>query len=69
MPQVLAVEPIRTWPDTVPADNRTLGWAALQWASDNLKQPDGPTAGEPWHYTPEQVRILLAVIVEACCAG
>ena len=59
MPQEQTVNPIRTWPDVVPAYNRTLGWSALAWASDYLKQPDGPTAGEPWHYTPEQVRILL----------
>ena len=59
MPQELKVDPIRTWPDDVPPDNRTLGWAALAWASDYLKQPDGPTAGEPWKYTREQVRILL----------
>lgn len=25
----------------------------------NLLQPDGPDAGEPWHYTPEQARFIL----------
>ena len=53
------MEPIRTWPDTVPPDNRTLGWSVLEWVTDHVLQPDGPTAGEPFTFTPEQVRIVL----------
>ena len=52
-------EPIRTWPDTIPPPKRTLGWEFLAWTADNLLQPDGPNAGEPWIYTPEQMRIVL----------
>lgn len=53
------MEPIRTWPDTVPPDSRTLGWSVLEWVTDYVLQPDGPTAGEPFTFTPEQVRIVL----------
>lgn len=45
--------------DYTPEPNRTLGWAALSWATEWLTQPDGPNAGETWRYTPEQVRIIL----------
>lgn len=37
----------------------TLGWEILGWTAEYLRQPDGPKAGEPWHYTPEQARFLL----------
>lgn len=50
---------IRTMEDYVPEPNRTLGWDVLRWATDWLTQPDGPNAGDPWQYTPEQVRIIL----------
>ena len=50
---------IRTWPDTVPDEKHTLGWPILAWTADYLTQPDGPHYGEPWEFTPEQVRILL----------
>ena len=43
----------------MPPENRTLGWAILEWTIDYLQQPDGPNAGESWEYTAEQVRILL----------
>ncbi len=56
---MLVLSPVRTWPDTVPAPNRTLGWAVLDWVSRYLLQPDGPDAGKPFRFTPEQVRILL----------
>lgn len=55
----MAADGVRSWPDVVPADNRTLGWSVLEWASEFLRQPDGPDAGDPWVYTPEQVRIVL----------
>lgn len=50
---------VRSIPDTVPPANRTLGWAILEWSLDYLIQPDGPSAGDPWEYSDEQVRILL----------
>lgn len=53
------MDPIRSWPDTVPPDNRTLGWSVLEWVTDYVLQPDGPDAGEPFTFTPEQVRIVL----------
>lgn len=31
----------------------------LGWTADYLLQPDGPNAGQPWEFTPEQVRIVL----------
>lgn len=52
-------EPIRSWPDIVPPDNRTLGWQVLEWTAEYLNQPDGPAAGQPWEYTTEQVKIIL----------
>ncbi|MEO3851744.1 terminase [Streptomyces sp. B8F3] len=36
----------------------TLGWGVLAWAETFLGQPDGPTAGEPWTWTPTQARIV-----------
>jgi phage terminase large subunit-like protein len=53
------VEPVRTIPDTVPPENRTIGWPILEWVTEYLLQPDGPQAGEPFTFTGEQVRILL----------
>jgi hypothetical protein len=37
----------------------TLGWQVLGWTADYLRQPDGPDAGQPWHYTDEQARFVL----------
>ncbi|MGW7270822.1 terminase [Streptomyces sp. NPDC054864] len=53
------IQPVRTWPDTVPEPTRTLGWDVLLWTARYLRQPDGPDAGSPWRFTPEQVRIVL----------
>lgn len=55
----MALEPVRSWPDTVPDPTRTLGWEVLDWCSVHLLQPDGPDAGSPFQFTPEQVRIVL----------
>lgn len=55
----MQVEPVRTWPDTVPPPERTLGWDVLAWMSLYLQQPDGPDAGGPFSLTREQVRIVL----------
>lgn len=43
----------------LPAENRTLGWGILDWATRWILQPDGPDAGTPWKYTPEQARMVL----------
>jgi hypothetical protein len=37
----------------------TLGWEILGWTAKYLRQPDGPAAGQPWRYTPEQARLIL----------
>lgn len=55
----MILEPIRTIEDDyVPPDNRTLGMWAYLWCSQYLLQPDGPDAGKPWRFTPEQIRII-----------
>lgn len=38
---------------------RTLGWEVLGWTAKWLQQPDGPDAGRPWRFTPEQARFVL----------
>jgi hypothetical protein len=53
----LAIPGIRTGPTGKP--DLTLGWEVLQWTADYLLQPDGPEAGEPWRFTPEQARFVL----------
>lgn len=50
---------VRSISDTVPPENRTLGWQVLAWTAEYLLQPDGPNAGLPWEFTPEQARIVL----------
>lgn len=37
----------------------TLGWQVLGWTAEWLTQPDGPDAGQPWQFTPEQARFVL----------
>lgn len=36
----------------------TLAWEAIEWCWEYLKQPDGPSADEPWRFTDEQARFL-----------
>ena len=57
----LATRPqaVRSCPDDVPPENRTLGWQVLAWTADYLQQPDGPMAGRPWEFTTEQAKIVL----------
>lgn len=43
--------------DGVPA--LTLGWAALEWGLEYVRQPDGPAVGSPLVLTDEQVRFIL----------
>jgi phage terminase large subunit-like protein len=51
--------PVRSIPDTFPMPYDTIGWDVLAWATDYLRQPDGPESGEPWRFTGEQTRIVL----------
>ncbi len=59
------LEPVRTWPDTVPDPTRTLGWDVLLWASRYLLQPDGPDAGRPWRFTDVGTIRRLEIIYSA----
>jgi phage terminase large subunit-like protein len=42
----------REWPKLSLADE------IFRWTYDNLLQPDGPDAGKPWQFTPEQAMFL-----------
>jgi phage terminase large subunit-like protein len=53
------VTAVRIGPVGTPAPHDTLGWEVIDWQWEFLRQPDGPDAGQPWEYTPEQVRFLL----------
>jgi hypothetical protein len=46
-------------PAGVPKPNETLGYGIIRWAQKFIVQPDGDTAGEPWKFTPEQLRFVL----------
>lgn len=50
-------EPVRLGPQGLP--KHTIGWHALSWSAEYLRQPDGPDAGQPWRYTREQARFVL----------
>lgn len=54
-----ALEAVRSWPDTVPDQNYTLGWEFAAFTAAYLVQPDGPDAGDPFVLTREQLRIAL----------
>lgn len=49
--------PVRIGPEGLP--QHTIGWHALAWSAEYLRQPDGPDAGDPWRYTREQARFVL----------
>ena len=53
----MGVEFVRTTPAELP--EATLGWDVLAWCSEWIRQPDGPDAGGPWHFTKEQVEFVL----------
>ncbi|EEH66404.1 putative phage terminase, large subunit [Actinomyces urogenitalis DSM 15434] len=46
-----------TLPQGIP--KLTLGWGAIAWVTDNLLQPNGPLAGQPFRMTEGQVRFTL----------
>ncbi len=50
-------EGVITAPEGLP--EFTIGWDILGWTKVYLQQPDGPRAGEPWEFTPEQARFVL----------
>jgi hypothetical protein len=37
----------------------SIGMGAIEWAEANLRQPDGPDAGDPWVFTDEQLRMVM----------
>ena len=50
-------ERLITMPRELP--ERTLGLVAAAWMIDNLKQPNGPRAGEAFTPTPQQIEFLM----------
>lgn len=50
-------DPVRLGPEGLP--KHTIGWHALSWSAEYLRQPDGPDAGAPWRFTREQARFVL----------
>ncbi len=50
---------VLTLPDELPDQDRSLGGLAIAWSETHLVQPDGPNAGDPWRFTPEQERFLI----------
>lgn len=47
------------WVPSEPGERPTLGWLVLDWIEDHLIVPDGPSAGDPLRFTPEQARFIL----------
>lgn len=47
--------------DTLPPGlpEYTLGWGVIAWVMENIVQPDGPEAGEPFTFTPRQAHFVL----------
>jgi hypothetical protein len=52
-----AVTSVPDFPDD--GSVKTLGWDVAAWCETYLLQPDGDDAGEPFRFTPEQLRFLL----------
>lgn len=50
-------DPVLSLPSGKP--EHSLGWGVLRWCSRYIRQPDGPDAGGPWRFTPEQVRFVV----------
>lgn len=51
-------KPRETHPENWPALHESIGYAAVAWMRDNLVQPDGDNAGEPFEPTPEQAHFI-----------
>lgn len=52
---LLSAEPVLSLP-ALPG--RSLGRQVFDWCQEYIRQPDGPDAGGPWRFTPEQIRFL-----------
>lgn len=59
MTAAVAPRGVHIGPEGVPPEDRTIGWHGLAWTARWLQHPDGPRAGEPWRFTPEQARLWL----------
>ncbi|WP_344024048.1 hypothetical protein [Streptomyces luteireticuli] len=46
-------------PPGVPHPSRSLGYEIIRWCRRYIVQPDGERAGEPWQFSPEQLRFVL----------
>ncbi|MCX5201495.1 phage terminase family protein [Streptomyces sp. NBC_00237] len=46
-------------PSQVPKPSETLGYQIIRWCQKYIVHPDGDRAGEPWQFTPEQLRFVL----------
>ncbi|MFD7336657.1 hypothetical protein ACFV98_11720 [Streptomyces violascens] len=46
-------------PPGVPHPTRSLGYGIIRWAQQYIVQPDGEQAGQPWTFSPEQLRFVL----------
>lgn len=53
----LILQPVKLGPLGLP--ELSLGWEALAWGTEYLRQPDGPDAGQPWQWTDEQARFVV----------
>lgn len=47
------------WDPFDPAAPLTVGWQAAHWAEGTLVQPNGPNSGQPFRFSPRQLRFLL----------
>ena len=47
------------WKPSYDGERPTLGWLVLDWIEDFLIVPDGPSAGDPLTFTPEQAQFVL----------
>lgn len=56
-PAATPAERLSTLPNGEP--DRTLGWEAVWWAEEWLIQPNGPRAGKPFRFTPDQIQFLV----------
>lgn len=50
---------VLTLPDALPDQDKSLAGLCVAWCEAHLVQPDGPNAGDPWRFTPEQERFLV----------
>ncbi|WP_079045258.1 MULTISPECIES: terminase large subunit [unclassified Streptomyces] len=46
-------------PESIPSPKETLGYHVIRWAKKYVVTPDGDRAGEPWEFTPEQLKFVL----------